>query len=577
MLRKNWIDEFSPQNAFEIEYELSRFHRSKGGEGYSKAVELVKSVVGDSNILKYPAGVNCEGWKIPKGWNLNGGFLKVNGKYVISDLKLSPISAIFMSSPTNGIQNLQLVDVGSGEKEKDYEGKNVRGKAILANGDISRVYDLGVEKFGAKCVLSYFMRFQVKSIERTPELLSHAVNYTSFPSYVKEGIFGFALSYDQYKKIKKQFKNGAVEIKALIDSDEGNNVLEVLEARLGRRSSKKLVILTAHLCHPRPGANDNASGSALLAEIARVLRKAEIDREVIALWVPEMYGTISYLRDHDYDFDFGINLDMVGEDQDKTKSVLQVSSTPWSIPSIVSDLLYANLQNDNFKMVTGRYFEGSDHFIFTDATIGVGATSLTQFPDRFYHTSEDTPDKSSIESFKWIGEGVLNSLFDVTYDFPKTVSSKVQANVAKEFVENHTRSELPLVRKWISYMAREKMKQLEKYTKVETLKKMLAPYSREAEETKGLVNRQYLRKVKGPIQDVWMNEKDREWFFEVVRRIPEFRSFKYELLNFMELGISFENSTELAKREFEIDQDVVEDAKYYLNRLAEEGIIRYGR
>jgi aminopeptidase YwaD len=573
MLRENWINEFSPRNAFEIEYELSRYHRAKGGEGYSKAVEVIRSIIGDSKVLKYPAGVNYEGWITPAGWNLKGGFLKINGKYVVADLSLSPISAIFMSGATNGVQKLQLVDVEKGETLEDYDGKDVKGKAVLTSGDISRVYDLAVEKFGAKCVLSSFMRFHVKSIKRTPELLPHAVNYTSFPPYANGEAFGFALSYEQYKWIKSQVKKGKTEVEAKIDADRGNNALEVIETRFGKKSSKQPIIMTAHLCHPRPGANDNASGSALLAELVRVLKKVGIDREIVALWVPEMYGTIAYLRDHDADFELGINLDMVGEDQLKTGSILQISSTPWSLPSFVSDLLYANLQNANFKMMTGEYSGGSDHFIFTDATIGTPSTSLTQFPDRYYHTSEDTSDKASVQSFEWIGKGVLNSLFDITYDFSKSTSTKIQANIVKEFMENYEKSGEQLVKKWVSYMAYKKMKDLEEYTTAEALEEVLNPFVEKAKGVEGFSESKHLRKIRGPIQDVWMNAEDREWFFKVTTRVPSFRDFRYELLNFMELGFSFDDAFKLSKWEFDISQDVLNDAKYYVKRLSQEKII----
>jgi hypothetical protein len=40
-----------------------------------------------------------------------------------------------------------------------------------------------------------------------------------------------------------------------------------------------------------------------------------------------------------------------------------------------------------------RYSAGSDHFMFTDATVGIPAIMLNQSPDRFYHTSTDTPDQ----------------------------------------------------------------------------------------------------------------------------------------------------------------------------------------
>jgi hypothetical protein len=41
---------------------------------------------------------------------------------------------------------------------------------------------------------------------------------------------------------------------------------------------------------------------------------------------------------------------------------------------------------------------GSDHFVFSDPTVGVPMPMLIQWPDRFYHTSADTPDRVDPQS-----------------------------------------------------------------------------------------------------------------------------------------------------------------------------------
>ncbi len=573
MKRKEIMSEFSAQNALEIERELSKYHRAKGSEGYSKAVKEIQKIVGDSRVLRYPAGKVYNSWRTPVGWNLKGGFLKIvnPSKYVVADLSLSPIAAIFMSGSSEGVENLKVIDVGKGENIEDYT-KDVRDSAVLANGDITRVYDLAVGKFGAKCVLSYFMRATVKEIGRTPELLPQAINYTSFPAHANGIAFGFALNYDQYKWIKGLLQKRQIEIKARMDVDRGSNELEVLEARTGKKTGDNPIIMMAHLCHPRPGANDNASGSALLAEIVRVLKKMNLNREIVALWVPEMYGTAAYLTDHKANFELGINLDMVGEDQAKTGSTLQISSTPWSLPSFVSDMVYANLETEKFRLTTGKYSDGSDHFIFSDASVGVPTTSLTQWPDRFYHSSEDTPDKSSVESFRWIGKGVMNTILDVSDKMPRETAAKIQANVLKEFVTNYNVFDDSLVSNWIAMIAMKKLDGLSKYTNVEMSRKMVKIHFNPSELT---INPQKLRTVKGPVADSWMNEKDREWFFNIKRNIPDFWDFRYELLNFMELGLSMQDATKLAKSEFGIKEDLNVHLKYYLKRLSEEKIIEF--
>src|SRR5262249_56545286 len=61
------------------------------------------------------------------------------------------------------------------------------------------------------------------------------------------------------------------------------------------------VLVTGHLCHPQPGANDNASGAAAVLETARVVAAlaaggewSEPRRSVRFLWMPEFTGTYAW-------------------------------------------------------------------------------------------------------------------------------------------------------------------------------------------------------------------------------------------------------------------------------------------
>lgn len=563
-MREELLREFFPQNALDLEWELSKFHRSKGGIGFSKAINTIQSFIGESQILKYPLDKSYETWRMPRGWNLKDGFLRIsNGNYIVGSIALSPISAIFLSGKTNGIEKLKVVDVESGENEKDYK-KSVRGKAIIASGKPSMVYRMA-KKLGARCVLSYFMRAQEPLIRRSPEWLPNAVNYTSFPVEADESVVGFALSYNQYKYLKELVKKN-LEIEIYMDADNGTNELEILEARLGKRGRKKPIILTAHLCHPKPGANDNASGSALLAEIVRVLRKFEINREIIALWIPEMYGTIAYLTDHDKDFEFNVNLDMVGEAQDVTGSTLNVSATPWSLPSFVNELMGTHLENACFRMKEGVYSGGSDHYIFVDSSIGVQAVSLTQWPDRYYHTNEDTPDKSSIESFEWTGKATLETLADAIEGISKDTASKTIQRIFDKFLRYDGDDEL---KNWIAFRTYRSLEIFSKYANV----KKLMDYLKKEINFDNIPKVKKIKKFKGPLGDSWMNEADEEWEFKVLKAYPVFRDYKDELLNFLDLGFDFEMAVKLASEEFGVKEDLKSQSEYLIKRLKTENLI----
>ncbi len=566
MIREKILKEFCPQNALELEWDLSKFHRSKGGYGFVKAIEIIQNSIGDSHIISYPSNKVYESWFVPKAWNLKSGFLKIarTGECMVGNLSLSPIRAVFLSGSTDGVERLKVVDVGSGEEEEDYT-PSAKNCAVLSNGDPSRVYRLA-KKFGIRCVLSYFMRAQEPSYGRTPELLPDAVNYTSFPAQSNVDILGFALSFNQYRRLKFLAKSD-LEIETYVDVDEGTKDIKVLEAKIGKRSDKKPLVLTAHVCHPKPGANDNASGSALLAEIVRTLRSVDLDREIVALWIPEMYGTVAYLKDHKMDFEFGINLDMVGENQNLTGSSLDISSTPWSLPSFISELMAVNLENHAFRVKTGRYSGGSDHYIFNDSTVGTPSVSLTQWPDRYYHTNEDTPDKACLESFEWIGNGVLNTIADLVDGMPVESAQKVKAKIFSNFIESESKEEV--VKKWMAFRAYKSFDSLSKYTDTGEL----LDYMKKHVDFNWIPKRIHLKNFKGPLGDSWMKDGDFEWEFRVMKKHPAFRDYKDELLNFMEMGFSFEDSVSMASAEFEISVDLTEESKHFVERLKEEKMI----
>jgi hypothetical protein len=51
-----------------------------------------------------------------------------------------------------------------------------------------------------------------------------------------------------------------------------------------------------------------------------------------------------------------------------------------------------------FRHALTSFSGGSDHFILSDPLVGIATPMIIQWPDKFYHTSADTPDKVSPES-----------------------------------------------------------------------------------------------------------------------------------------------------------------------------------
>lgn len=159
-------------------------------------------------------------------------------------------------------------------------------------------------------------------------------------------------------------------------------------------------LLSAHLCHPRPSANDNASGVAALLGVARGLAPGHgIDARF--LWGPEFVGTAAYLHDAVRPPTLALNVDMAGQDQDRCGSVLVIERSPDELPSFLSALAqrcaallpavrsYSGAVScDRWAWRATPYLGASDHALFRCPSVGLG-----HWPDRFNHTSADTLDK----------------------------------------------------------------------------------------------------------------------------------------------------------------------------------------
>src|SRR5690606_33223014 len=171
--------------------------------------------------------------------------------------------------------------------------------------------------------------------------------------------------------------------------------------------------------------NDNASGSAALLEIARVwhelIETNQLPRPAATLrflWIREHHGTRAWLARHINDPVerlANFNVDMVGGTPQLTNSRMLATAAPHAKPSYMDALVdatfdfltrfnqhrYAIRKDLQSVALTGSrqpfvgrltpFQFGGDHEFF--AMLGVPSTIYFTWPDDYYHTSQDTPDK----------------------------------------------------------------------------------------------------------------------------------------------------------------------------------------
>jgi hypothetical protein len=183
------------------------------------------------------------------------------------------------------------------------------------------------------------------------------------------------------------------------------------------------IVFSCHLDHPRPGANDNASGCASILEVARTLSKliaekrlAPPRRTIRFVWPPEIEGTLALLNGRPelaQKIKAAIHLDMVGGGPE-TKAIFHITRGPASQPSFVYDvadaigalviaqtaelamtgsarwpLVAPSGSKDPLRAEMVAMTEGSDHEIYSDSSWGIPAIYLNDWPDRYIHTNGD--------------------------------------------------------------------------------------------------------------------------------------------------------------------------------------------
>jgi hypothetical protein len=236
------------------------------------------------------------------------------------------------------------------------------------------------------------------------------------------------ISLRRARALRDQLAGGdQIKLHAIVKAEMRPGEYEVVTATIpGSDLAADEIIFSCHLCHQKPGANDNASGAAAILEIGRALHelisRGEIPRPrrtIKFVWPPEITGTLAYFAQHPDEVKrmiAAIHLDMVGGDYRITKSVLHLTHTPASLPSCVNTVgdifadyaisgsLRAAMDGD-FKAALispegGKdslvaditpYEMGSDHDVYQEGSFRVPTIYLRDWPDVFIHTNNDTP------------------------------------------------------------------------------------------------------------------------------------------------------------------------------------------
>ena len=426
------INEASGDLALQNEILIAGVNRNRLPEEYIKGYwdaafilnKLREYGLKESQIIDLPT-------RGPETWDAEMAELWIVKPYTRKIADLKEIAASLCSGSSTTDTTAELIYVGPGNREDFYAGKDVKDKIVLVNGSPGGAQRLAVDKFGALGVVAY--------ASSHPEFDPDEVGWSSIR--VVEGqkkTFGFMVSTRMGNNLRDQLERGPkIEVRAVAKSQMVPYKEQMVEALIkGKDYPDEELVFTAHLYEgfAKQGANDDISGCVAILETARTLQKLIDDgkipplkRSVRFLFVPEISGTQAYIRkypDIARRFFTNINEDMVGEGLIKNQSMMELIQTPASLPNYLNDVMRSlfewvgttqrnNERNeaylpiwsptgsrDPFYYVIDPYSGGSDHVVFADSGVRVPAVMLIVWPDQWYHSSGDTPEKSDSTQLK---------------------------------------------------------------------------------------------------------------------------------------------------------------------------------
>jgi hypothetical protein len=435
--------EFSGLRAKRTVSQLTQLHRIQASPGLLAAVDLMRQAAEAAGLAtvqvhRYP--VDGKGywwtWKKPWFWSPQRAELRLIApeEEILARFEDEPchLGTACAPTPPGGI-TAEVVDVGQGLTEQDYEGKDVADKAVLVSGAGwgYRAATKMATFHGAVGVItdSIVEVPPARTRENAPEQIAYGRVWVEDDG---SSVFCFGINHRQMQRLKKLMTENSEPLKvhATVETTLSEGEFPVLTGLIqGDGKPDEEVLFIAHICHPSPGANDNASGSALILEVARawcrLIAEGKLPRPartIRFLWVPEWYGTIAYLHanpDWPARLQAVICCDMVGENQQLCGGPLVLERTPDTLPSYLNDLGERFLERltvgggsyfsaspaDLWKYQVGPYGGGTDNAPFVDRTWGVPAVAFGHWPDRFYHSSHDTLEKvdpAEMEKVAWV-------------------------------------------------------------------------------------------------------------------------------------------------------------------------------
>jgi len=426
LLPENVIDEILNVSSGELAWrhivELAPYTRPRYDSEFRGNLKETDYVL--SKLKEYGLDYSLEIVGKTKTWRgLKGTLQEVSPRNEkLADFEEVPEMLVEGSMPAD--LETQLVWAGEGSPEFFVNNSDaIKGKIIVTSSYPALVHSRAVNAGAAGTISFYSPRPMIDPIQ-IPNLSVYGGGF-AFMLPPREGII-----------LRDRLMSGEkITVRVKVESQTEQVDLQIPQCIIaGKDTAAGEIILTAHLFegYVKMGANDNMSGSAVILEVAHALneliksgRLAQPVRTIRFLWVPEFSGTIPWVNLHLQKVKkalCNINLDMVGLNLRANRSFFCLHRSGFSTAHYVNDVVesyFRYVGETNVESITdelGRrgfarrivaptgtddpfYYRilslhgSSDNAVFNDWSINVPGVKLITWPDNYYHSSEDNPDK----------------------------------------------------------------------------------------------------------------------------------------------------------------------------------------
>lgn len=393
---KKILKKIDAKKIYDTIAELSKTPRVAGTESEWRAVQYVKKKFESYGYKTKVQPFTFEGYVPPSKIELTVG-----------SESFKPGSFTYT---VGGKASGELVLAGLGKKD-ELQNLNLTGKiALIKRGDISFAEKvLNAAEKGASGVIIY---------NNTTGALSGTLGAAN-DQYVPAA----ALTKSEGETLAAKISGGEPVTADLnieggkVETRTSHNVIASKKPAVSKNKKSDVMVVGAHhdSVDGAPGANDDASGTAMTLEMARIYQDVPTDTELrfVTFGAEEVgllgsYHYVESLSDDEISRTIAnFNLDMVGSRDAGDLVMLTLDGKP----NLVTEL--AQMKSEKLNGEPTPYGQGgrSDHVPFAEA--GIPAALFIHNPtEPWYHTPQDTIDKISKDKLQDVAEIISASVYE---------------------------------------------------------------------------------------------------------------------------------------------------------------------